>query len=458
MLTTRRFVIRTAGILGVTITFGKIAMAQSTTAPNLQALADIRPGDPKEKLAAAMGPWWRDPTPEEAGHITYLEEHFGFVARLDRDGRVGFTRFCIHFDPTVTIHGVHMQMPLSEVRRVPGLHLTGTPDDIGVLDLGGGGTLHVQVAHGRVTDLTAENTAAVYPSHVFPIPRPQSSFNLKVLPGMQPRDAEAPDGWCCGLPRGITQAQWPLSNATGHPMEHHFTVRVPEAYRVKGPQFVALAVFSETSTESQQSDKISHLMNRIFDGRGLPVAVETDLQPFLHHLRNRHPMEVRSKDLLYQTFAMIWLTQEEFTGPICLPPAPVSNAANAMCEPPIWEEETTSQRYDPEGETRTDKWGLWRFAVNEVTDDPNTGRIPVDEFDTCGNIDGYIARHTNAWDDLDIEVDYDDMHFGGTASPAQAMPEVGPFYLEVEDEVGAINFGGGNGHIDLVSGYIDWAQ
>jgi hypothetical protein len=42
--------------------------------------------------------------------------------------------------------------------------------------------------------------------------------------------------------------------------------------------------------------------------------------------------------------------------------------------------------------------------------------------------------------------------------PEQAMPDLTPFYIEFEETMGSINFGGGNGQLDLVTMQIDWAQ
>ncbi|MEW5716964.1 hypothetical protein AB1462_32480, partial [Pseudomonas sp. SB113] len=111
-----------------------------------------------------------------------------------------------------------------------------------------------------------------------------------------------------------------------------------------GPQYMALALFSDSSSETKSSDAVSDLMNMVFDGRELPETIEPDLQPFLDHLRNRHPMEFRSKDILYSTFAAIWLTEEEFTGAECEPPTPVQTSANAMCRLPDWLEASSAER------------------------------------------------------------------------------------------------------------------
>lgn len=444
------------------------------------ALGAIRPGDPKERLAAAIGERWLDPAPALAGRVGYFEQDFRFTARLDRDGNVGEIRFHFDFDPSVTIEGLRMLMPEDEIAKtLPHLKLSepsaAFPYRIGYLELANGALLGVEVGHGRVTRIWIDNPQAIYPDKgPMPLALPASSFDVAIVPGLQPRGTVAPDGWACGLPRGIKPMQWPLSNRTGFPLEHHFTVRVPEAYRVKGEQYVALALFSDAGEESRRSPAVSDLMNIVFDGRSLPATVEDELQPFLDHLRNRHPMEFRSKDILYATFAAIWLTKGELKGAECEPPQPVKTSANQMCALPHWLGASAAERmfgwdgseaFNPNyglhriaGRKPLDKWELLLLKMSERHDDPNTGRQPVEFFDSPGNVDGYVPRYSEQWDALGIDMTYGDLHFGGTAGPAQAMPDLTPFYIEFEETMGMINFGGGNGQLDLMTMQIDWGQ
>jgi len=446
--------------------------------PDCMALAAIRPGDPKEKLAAAVGCRWRDPRPEEAGRVTYLQENFHFTARLDRDDRVGEVNFGISFPEHAIIEGAHLLMPEAEVTdAVPHMKLSeptqNFPYRIGHLDLPGGARLGIEVGSGRIRRIWISNPQAVYSGiGVLPLPRPMSTFDVEVVPGLHPRGTPAPDGWCCGLPRGINPIQWPLSHKSGFPLEHHFTVRVPEPYRVKGPAYIALAVFSESSYDSKRARAIHNLMDIIFDGRPLPDVTAPELQPFLDHLHNHHPMEFRSKDILHQTFAMIWLTEEEFGAAECEPPVSVVTAANDHCELPHWLSASAAQRmfgwsgdqeFDQDyylhrlaGRKPSGPWDLLLLKQRERQDDPNTGRQPVDSL-AIESEDGYVPKFTEDWDALGIDITYGDLHFGGTANPCQEMPNLSPFYIEIEQTMGMANFGGGNGQIDLISMQIDWA-
>ncbi len=452
-------------------------MAVTGSDVDLLALAAIRPGDRKEKLAAAVGARWLEPQPAIAGKVHYLEQDFGFTARLDRDDRVGEVSFKHNFDSTIPIDGLRVGMPEEDIAAaLPALKLTELSqavDRFGVLALDGDAMLNVHVSHGRIMGIRIASESAVYPGKgPPPLPRPTRSFDVAIVPGLRPRGTVAPDGWCCGLPRGITAQQWPLSTATGFPLEHYFTVRVPESYRVKGPQQVALALFGE-GEQFEESPDVSALMKIVFDGRPLPTAVDEHVRPFLDHLRNRHPMEFRSRDILCATFVAIWLTEDAFTGAECEPPMPVVNVANRMCPLPHWLQVSAAQRlfgwdgkeaFNPDyllhklaKHQPRDKWDILLLAMTERDDDPNTGRQPCDSIAPDSNPDDYVAKYSEAWNRADMEVSYHDLHFGGTASPVQAMPDLSPFYIEFEETMGQINMGGGNGQLDLLTMQIDWA-
>lgn len=308
-----------------------------------------------------------------------------------------------------------------------------------------------------------------------PLPKPKSSFNLASMPGLHPRGTAAPDGWCCGLPRGIKPAQWPLASNTGFPLEHHFTVRVPESYRTKGPQYVALAVFANAGDDSRNSPGVLALMNRVFDGRPLPESVEPALQPFLDCLRNRHPMEFRSKDILRATFSAIWLTEAEFTGAECEPPALIVTDANRNYSPPDWSVTTSAQRlfgwdgtetYQPEayylhrlaGRPLKAKWDLLRLQMTERFDDPSTGleftEFPGGPENPTPGVD-YIPKYSDAWDALTTKPEYGDAHFGGTAEPEPGQ-DLTPFFIEFDETMGQINMAGRHGRIDLVTMMVNW--
>lgn len=442
-------------------------------------LAALRPGDEKRTLAAAMAPYWREPAPEDAGRIDWLRERLAFTARLGVDGRIAWLDFGFGFDERAPIAGLRLKMPESEIERIAGLRLSppsrNSPYRYASVDLPGGGSLSVTAAHGRATEIFAVDPAAVTLTIPSPLPPPALAYDVEVKPGLLPRGAAAPDGWCCGLPRGISPTQWPLSGRTGFPLEHYFTVRVPEPYRVKGERYVALAFFGETWSESRKSPAVWNVMETIFDGRPPPLDVDDGLRPFVDHLRRRHPMEFRCKDILEQNFAAIWLAAEEFAGGECEPPALIKISANAMCAEPPWLKVSAAQRlfghdgreaFDPAkgahrraGRPPRDRWEALALSLSVRQHDPNVGRAPIDDVrGNAGDPDGYAPISSPRWEALAVKPPVPGAGFGGTAVPAQGMPELTPFFMAIGEELGEINMGGGNGQLDLVSMRFDWAQ
>src|SRR3954451_457441 len=77
---------------------------------------------------------------------------------------------------------------------------------------------------------------SAYTCRVIDLQVPASTFSIAF-------DDDGPDGWSGGQPPGVTPAQWPRSRVNGLAMTHLFTLRVPESYRVQGPEFVAVALF-----------------------------------------------------------------------------------------------------------------------------------------------------------------------------------------------------------------------
>ena len=444
-----------------------------------KALAAIRPGDPASKLAAAIGDRWVEPAPAMGGRVDYLKHGLRFEARLTADGRVGRTTMLFNFDPEASVEGLHMLMPAEEVERArPDLRITTMPgmdwSRMGHRKVEGG-TLMVSIDHGRIARMNLFGNEPRYDdTPPLPLPRPKRAFGIEVVRSLRPRGAPAPDGWAFGLPRGIAPEQWPLSWHSAMPLEHHFTVRVPEPYRTAGPERVALALFSEAA-ESRANDveAMQDLMGRRFDGRALPDRVEPALQPFLDALRVAHPHAVPMRDGLGAGFTAIWLTEEEFGGAECDPPEPIVTTANAHVEPPAWMNMSGASRlfgWNGSEEFNPDYYlhrlagrkpiGPWDIALLRVTEreDVNVGKWPVEGYEGDPNPDGYIAAYSEEWDEEELVQAEGDGQFGGTVYPAQGLPHVTPLFMGVEETMGMINMGGGSGQLDLATMRFHWAQ
>ncbi len=70
------------------------------------------------------------------------------------------------------------------------------------------------------------------------------AYDLTILPVPAARTASDCQGWCFGLPPGIAPEQWPLDPTSGYPLQHAFTLLLPEDYRCHGPDLVAVSLFT----------------------------------------------------------------------------------------------------------------------------------------------------------------------------------------------------------------------
>ena len=80
-------------------------------------------------------------------------------------------------------------------------------------------------------------------------------IDLTLLPHPIRENIPRQQGWCFGLPPGITPEQWPLDPNNGFPLNHGFTLLLPEDYRIYGPEIVALLRPSTTMAEHHVQKK-----------------------------------------------------------------------------------------------------------------------------------------------------------------------------------------------------------
>lgn len=260
-------------------------------------------------------------------------------------------------------------------------------------------------------------------------------------------------GWCGGRAPAIPVDAWPRSVHTGFPMMHVLTLELPPEYRRKGPELVGIALF--------QAD--DHVANAHPGVREALTAgnVADDSAFFASLLRARaqkHAEQVDLQDLIGGNFALIWLRAEELSGPRTEPP--VDDRASTEL-PEVGQNLNAWDHQKPEV-------GIW-LAPRAF--DPNAGKAPVEiwsreDDDDRDEVKPYVE--SDAYVDVvlskvaELKKFYEEhhgcSHLGGTCFPVQAMPEgLTPWFLELEDDVGGANFGGGNMQLDLESGTFDWA-
>ncbi|MCX4507730.1 hypothetical protein ACH4E9_35845 [Streptomyces anulatus] len=248
-------------------------------------------------------------------------------------------------------------------------------------------------------------------------------------------------GWCGGRAPGIGTAAWPRSPVTGLPMIHVITLELPEDYRRKGEDLVAISFFEADDHVADDIDGVAELL------KGTAPTAEQAADPFLAAVAAtaaaRHPQQRDLEDLIGGAHALLWLTAEEFAAPRIDPPADIRPAG-------LGDKYSRGQNAWDDSTPETTVW------LGERTGDPNTGIAPSE-----GGEGGYVA----AWSSEDEQLQefwssiHGISHLGGTIMPCQGMPGgLTPYVFELEDGVGGLNLGGGNAQIDLESDVFDWAQ
>ncbi|MFV3414267.1 hypothetical protein ACQCLI_20220 [Pseudomonas nitroreducens] len=299
------------------------------------------------------------------------------------------------------------------------------------------------------------------------------AYDIELLKYSTPAAGEELQGWCFGLPPGITPEQWPLDPDTGYPLMHGFTLRLPEDYRVHGPEIVALSFFSLSPDQNDGGpNSVDGIAEQLVSPGEQPPA-DPDLLPFWQAGRASHPRLHRMEDILGGAYAVILLTEAEFNGAACQPPRlPAGNPLLAQTAAPQWLASGSASTFDTTMKEGDYLFGLFggipqpgletRYLLrwSPRASDPNAG-IQPDEY---GGTDYQLFYY---WENDDIHRDnyrehawsqgHQPNHIGGTMRPVQGMPDVSAYYIGFEEYLGGYNFGTGNAQLDFRDMKIDWA-
>jgi hypothetical protein len=219
-------------------------------------------------------------------------------------------------------------------------------------------------------------------------------------------------GWEWGIPPGLAPAEWPRHAKSGMPLAHGFTIRLPESYRARGPEYVALSFFHPADSDScpNENEEVEARVEAVLGGD--PLGEDEEANPYFCALvAHLAAAKAPSRERLVQTFAdseghthaLVWHTEASLSAPRCERPSE---------EPP--------EGFNPE-------------AFIEA----NERAIPL--FVTTG------SRR---------------IQLGRPLHPMQEHGEVngmGLQVLEISSGGGGVNFGDGTGQIDLETGTLDWA-
>ncbi|MGJ0577176.1 hypothetical protein ACR71G_03435 [Xenorhabdus bovienii] len=265
------------------------------------------------------------------------------------------------------------------------------------------------------------------------------------------------DGWSYGRPSGIKPCQWPRSRVNGVPMAHIFTVKIPAEYNVRGSDVEYLSVFQSSDFEDDEEEGVNEFLQEGSE------ALDNNAfwQELVLYRNNMHPREVYQVDEIGGGWCFIYLTEEEVSGK-------PSELPSKNCLPVDYESMHEINCFSCDQPARY-------LNLEPYSDDPNIGIKPEEYPDwleaiedteaidslKVEDIQGYIPIFHEVSEKLNLNLDkyFYNHHFGGTAHPAQSIPdELSEFYFEFDETLGDPNIGGdGVAQIDLLTNKIHWA-
>ncbi|MEG2267189.1 MAG: hypothetical protein RSA84_22160 [Acinetobacter sp.] len=306
------------------------------------------------------------------------------------------------------------------------------------------------------------------------------AYDFTLLPHPIRENMPRQQGWCFGLPPGITPEQWPLDPNNGFPLNHGFTFLLPEDYRIYGPEIIALSFFSVAREHNDGGTPCTEEVLNVFEHFDHSAPPEDhDLYLFWLAEKQRHPRLFRMEDSLGCSYAVILLTLQEFDGPFCEPPELIPNYYRDQQEAPAWISVGNAFNYFQDSVRPTDtpesnfvyrKLGTipeqslaFNLAIScqPRTFDPNAGISPTESNDTeyqsiyffYEDTAGNSQCGTHRWHNT-----HQPNHLGGSMSPVQSIPnEISPYYIEFEEYFGGYNFAAGNAWLDLKNMKFDFS-
>lgn len=306
------------------------------------------------------------------------------------------------------------------------------------------------------------------------------AYDLTLLPYPIRENTPRQQGWCFGLPSGITPEQWPLDPNNGFPLNHDFTLLLPTDYRIYGPEIVALSFFAVAPEQNDGGTPCTEEILNVFENFEPSTPPEDpDLYLFWLAEKKRHPLLFRMEDILGCSYAIILLTQYEFEGPFCQPPELLPNRYRDQQAPPAWLSSGSAFNYfqsnirskdTPESNFVYRKFGTLpehSLAFNLAIScqprafDPNAGISPTE--DDNGEYQSIYSFYEDSEGESKCEIQqwhsaHHANHLGGSMAPVQFIPDdISPYYIEFEEYFGGYNFGAGNAWLDFKNMKFDFS-
>ena len=276
-----------------------------------------------------------------------------------------------------------------------------------------------------IADLMARWSIAAradLPTPVPPLPGRHPDLAYRIDEGQSAQH----DGWARGRPPGLTPEQWPRGDKSAVPLAHVFTLRLPEAYRTRGPEYVALSLFAQASE--------------------LPdTSAETSTDTLAPLKRDTTPHPTASRDDWWSESAWLWLTEAEYAGAPCPPPTLTGPVA------PAW---ALALRAFEASDLPPEWLALVPYA------DPNVGLLPTDaESEEEAAYTPWSSARGEALMLMEtITTRASGNHLGGTYLGVQPADGLSATFFELEDEFAGLNLGGDEGLFDLAKNTWTWGR
>jgi len=288
------------------------------------------------------------------------------------------------------------------------------------------------------------------------------AYDLNVLHAEFEARDPTHDGWIFGRPRGIEPRHWPIDRISGYPLMHGFTLRLPEEYRIHGPELAGLAFFSVDPEHNDGAPVPGLDVRELLERHPGEPPADGELAAIWRHARAEHPRLHRMHDILGSEYAVFLLTEDELVGARCEPPDWVRSRALRRAPVPSWlvrgEGRSKAFSYMADvlgGDPDLDPGFERAIRCTRRSNDPNAGVAPREPSFGAGD---YVSPYDDETGELHAwAAAFGPNHIGGTMRPWQAVPEMSPAYIGFEEWFGGYNFGLGNAQLDFRAMALDWA-
>jgi hypothetical protein len=292
------------------------------------------------------------------------------------------------------------------------------------------------------------------------------AYDLTLEPTVDPSHS-AVVGWCFGLPPGISPEEWPLDPASGYPLQHGFTLKLPSHFQVHAPGIVAISFFGAAPDHCDGGPTTTEGVAEVIENADNAPPSDPDLLALWNQAKTAHKRLHRTIDILGCHYAVIPLTADEFHGRPCPVPDTIDNQHLAQTARPQWLQMGGAAQVIAYPQSQNAVFPLEKnflykaigglpearvdysipIVLRSRKADRNAGRTPEDpDYERP-----YGPSGTHDW-----AKDLGQCHLGGTMFPYQHPPQVGPCYLEFPEYFGNFNFGSGNAQLDLKTFAFYW--